>query len=42
VFDGPIFSFPLEIEVGEKIKVEYPNPKGVRSKPFWFVEIVSK
>ncbi|QKG80042.1 Dph6-related ATP pyrophosphatase [Tenuifilum thalassicum] len=42
VFDGPIFTKPVKFDLGEKIKVEYPNSKGDGVKPFWFIELASK
>jgi uncharacterized protein (TIGR00290 family) len=42
VFDGPIFRYPLFLQVEKKVKIEYPNPRGEKQRPFWFAEIVSK
>ncbi|WP_419869644.1 Dph6-related ATP pyrophosphatase [Chryseobacterium sp. CT-SW4] len=46
-FDGPIFNFPIEFEVGEIVKKTYPRPKESEDKHdgdyvFWFCDLVPK
>ena len=52
VFDGPIFRYPVQFEIGEKVYREYKSPKshkkdhkeGSNSKTmgFWFCDLVPK
>lgn len=42
VTDGPIFSNPISVELGERVVKEYPNPQGGEPKRFWFVDLLSK
>lgn len=39
-YDGPIFSRPIEFELGEKIKRSYPNPSGNGNVDFWFIDLI--
>ncbi len=40
-YDGPIFKNAISFELGEKIKREYPDPKGGKSVNFWFIDLLS-
>jgi len=42
VFDGPIFSQPIEIEIGEKVFKEYKSPTSSGNMGFWFCDIKMK
>lgn len=39
VFDGPIFSKPIEIKIGETIKKKYNVSEGIDSE-FWYTDLV--
>jgi len=42
-FDGPIFSKPIEFEIGEIVRKTYPSPKNKdESYGFWFVDLIPK
>ena len=43
-YDGPIFSHPVEFEIGEKVLRQYPKPKGNSNETsdFWFLDILPK
>jgi len=38
VFDGPIFSKPISIEIGETIKKKYNVSEGIDSE-FWYTDL---
>lgn len=40
-YDGPLFKYPVEFEMGEKVKKSYPNPleKG-KEIDFWFCDLI--
>ncbi|MGC6428282.1 MAG: ATP-binding protein [Flavobacteriales bacterium] len=41
-YDGPIFSHPVEFEIGEKVLRQYPKPNGNSNETsdFWFLDIL--
>ena len=43
-YDGPIFSHPVEFEIGEKVLRQYPKPNGNSNETsdFWFLDILPK
>lgn len=42
-FDGPIFSTPIQFEIGEKIYREYPAPTDKdKNIGFWFCDLIEK
>jgi len=46
-FDGPIFTNPIEFEIGETLKKTYPKPKSDENDfageyVFWFCDLISK
>lgn len=43
-YDGPIFSHPVEFEIGEKRLRQYPKPNGnsKETSDFWFLDILPK
>ncbi|MFK8102812.1 MAG: diphthine--ammonia ligase [Saprospiraceae bacterium] len=46
-FDGPIFNYPVEFELGEKVFRSYPQPKqadnsAVQEMGFWFCDLIPK
>jgi len=45
-FDGPIFKYPIEFEIGEIVKKTYPKPKSDDNDEkgeyvFWFCDLIS-
>ena len=41
VFDGPIFSQPINFKLGEKVFKTYPNPSGGDTpNGYWFIDLV--
>ncbi len=41
VFDGPIFSAPIEFSVGEKVYKTYPAPNNnEQTNGYWFVDLI--
>lgn len=46
-FDGPIFTNPVQFEIGETVKKTYPKPKTEAGEEdseyiFWFCDLISK
>lgn len=44
-FDGPVFKYSVEFEIGDVIKREYPRPNGTKENPtvpFWFCDLLPK
>lgn len=46
-FDGPIFKNPIDFEIGEVVKKNYPKPKSDENEEdgeyiFWFCDLISK
>ena len=39
-FDGPIFEYPVEFKLGQKLKKSYPNPSADGSIDFWFCDLL--
>jgi len=40
-FDGPIFSAPIQFEIGERVFREYPSPsKTKKNIGFWFCDLI--
>ncbi len=42
VFDGPIFSEALPLQLGERVFRTYPSPPGPGDVGFWFVELLER
>lgn len=38
-FDGPIFNYPVDFELGDRVCREYPNPTGLGSLNFYFQDL---
>lgn len=41
-YDGPIFTYPLPFDLGERKFRRYPDPAGKGEIGFWFVDLVDK